>query len=86
MDFEKCEWAGDPVLYTRPGGHGLVVGKYQYLLKEDGTLESASRVSQPVLSLLVKNLFPGSSTAPGAYIKTYTVSSPIDKNKETTDE
>jgi hypothetical protein len=50
---ENIKWKGDPLLYLRPLGSGLVVGSKHYQFDKDGNLERAEPLSQYVIDALI---------------------------------
>ena len=52
-------WKGQPFVYLRDEGHGLVIQEYHYRFDADGRLERMDLLTQPVLDILLQSLYPG---------------------------
>jgi len=65
----EIEWIGDPLIYRRKVGFGLVIGRFHYLLDDKGKLESMQPATRAVLNMLLPVVFPNSEMAAAAYIR-----------------
>jgi hypothetical protein len=66
-------WTGEPLIYKRPNGIGLVFGGYQYLFDGAGKLESMQTITRPVISAILSALYPN----PGAMMAAHLKSAPV---------
>lgn len=62
-------WKGEPILYQRDKGHGLILGGYHYQMNLDGSLESVQRVTQPVLAMILGKIYPHPAQAMAAHAR-----------------
>lgn len=70
LAVSSVEWSGDPIFYPRDGGsYGLIIGRYQYIFDKVGSLSSVSKVTEPLLQAIVKQLYPDNLSAALTHIK-----------------
>jgi hypothetical protein len=62
-------WKGDPILYTRDGGHGLIVAAHHYQFAADGSLETVHRLTLPVLRIILGKMYPHPEQAIAAHAR-----------------
>ena len=55
-------WEGDPILYRRPKGYGLVVRDLHYRFDTAGRIESVGSINALVLKELLKKTNPNMDT------------------------
>lgn len=63
-------WTGDPLLYPRRSGHGLIAGAHHYLFDAQGRIESMQLVSRPVLQMLLPQITKNPAAMLAAHLKT----------------
>jgi hypothetical protein len=63
-------WTGDPLLYPRRSGHGLIAGKHHYLFDADGRMESMQAISRPVIQMLLPQITTNPAALLAAHLKT----------------
>ena len=63
MPDSKLDWNGDPLLYKRKEGFGLVLRGLHYRFTAEGHIEEVSPVTRPVLEFLTKELYPNPGMA-----------------------
>ena len=54
--MEYIIWKGDPILYSRKGGFGLVIRDLHYWYDSDGRLERMEKLNKTVLTMLLDTM------------------------------
>jgi phosphoribosylformylglycinamidine (FGAM) synthase-like amidotransferase family enzyme len=62
-------WKGDPLFYHREEGHGLIIGGYHYQFTPEGSLESAQGITEPVLRMVLSQIYPHPEQAMAAHAR-----------------
>ena len=71
---DNVSWEGEPLLYRRTRGIGMVLGAHHYLFAADGRLERLSGVNAKVLELLVRQMCKDTGKDPVTMLAAYVVS------------
>lgn len=66
---EYMYWKGEPIIYSRESGTGLILGGYHYRFTQDGGLETLHRVTSPVLEMVLSKMYKHPAQAMAAHAR-----------------